>query len=328
MIRPEHILLAFVVDLAVGDPRWIPHPVVLIGNLVNKLEEALRRKGDSTRVEYIKGGILVLITLSVTLVSVFLFLWAVNLFGRKSVIISGALLVYLVSTTIATRGLMTSARSVVRALEGENIKLARGDLAMIVGRDTGQLDRKDILKATIETLSENLSDGVIAPLFYLAAGGIPLGMLYKAVNTMDSIVGYRNERYRYFGTIAARLDDIANFIPARLTGLLIAISVFIFVSMRNMREAARVSVRSIRTMFSDGRRHSSPNSGVPEAAMAGALGVRLGGPSRYSGVIVEKPYLGVETGRSYMQACHDALKVVFVASSLGVILSASVLYVR
>ncbi|GBE02871.1 cobalamin biosynthesis protein [bacterium BMS3Bbin06] len=327
MIRPEHILLAFVVDLTIGDPRWIPHPVVLIGNLVNRLEKALRRKGDSTGVEYIKGGLLVLITLSVTLFSVFLFLWAVSLLGRSSVIISGALLVYLVSTTIATRGLITSARSVVRALEGEDIKRARGDLAMIVGRDTGRLDRKGILKATIETLSENLSDGVIAPLFYLTAGGIPLAMLYKAVNTMDSIVGYRNERYRYFGMIAARLDDVANFIPARLTGLLIAISVFLFVSMRNIREAARLSVRSIRTMFRDGRRHSSPNSGVPEAAMAGALGVRLGGPLRYSGVIVEKPYLGVETGRSYMQACYDALKVVFVASSLGVILSASVLYV-
>ncbi len=317
MISPLDIALAFFLDLIVGDPRWLPHPVILIGRFIERAELVIRRNGDSPRMEYVKGSILVVVTIALTVAVVSLVIQAVTGVSGEDGFWMKLLLIVLASTTLATRGLIASASAVFQALESDDIDIARRRLSMIVGRDTENLDTQGIQKATIETLSENLSDGVIAPLFYLALGGLPLAMAYKAVNTMDSMIGYRNHKYRYFGYTAARLDDIANFIPARLTGMLIAFASFLYLALRNIRAAAAVFSRSLRVMILEGRKHPSPNSGFPEAAIAGALGMRVGGPSFYKGRLVEKPYIGTDSSGNYEEAGWDALRIVSVAAVLG-----------
>jgi adenosylcobinamide-phosphate synthase len=234
--------------------------------------------------------------------------------------------VYLTSTTIAARELIGSAKTVIDSVREKDINAAKKNLGMIVGRDTHDLSEKAILKASMETVAENLSDGVVAPLFYLALGGLPLAMAYKAINTLDSMVGYRNERYLNFGRAAARLDDIVNFIPARITGFLIVISSLI------ISRSLFTLHFSLKTLLRDGRNHLSPNSGVPEAAMAGALGIRMGGPSTYGGMVVEKPYIGdartADSTEDYLVASGRALAIARVTSALGVLSAAVMLSAR
>jgi adenosylcobinamide-phosphate synthase len=249
--------------------------------------------------------------------------------------LSSIVLAVLIATTIATRELIKSAQAVIKEVNAGNLEIARDRLGMIVGRDTHSLDQKGILKATIETLAENASDGIVAPLFYFALGGLPLAMAYKAVNTLDSMVGYKNEKYKNFGWAAARLDDIANYIPARITGALIVIATFL---LGVTEKPAPHAISSLKIMVRDGRKHSSPNSGVPEAAMAGALGVRLGGPSMYGGILVEKPFIGEDKSEvrsqksegkdAYLHAAENALSIVRVTSLLGLELALILQYLR
>ncbi len=353
-IGPHHIGLAFILDLLIGDPRWMPHPVKLIGLFVKGIELIFRKIFKGPFLEALGGIFLVLIVVSVTfIVSSFVSFWLLSLIKDGS-ILAFIFFVFLASTTIATKGLLTSVMSVAKVVE-EDLTRARKLLSHIVGRDTESLSKEDVLKADIETLSENLSDGVIAPLFYLAIVGLPLAMTYKAINTLDSMVGYRHEPYRYFGWAAARLDDIANFIPARLTAVLILISVFLFVTERHLNKFFKRCVFTrpkpllrlflLFTVFiydlldvgiCDGiklgllyvkraylitclyrRAHLSPNSGYPEAAMAGAIGVRLGGPATYRGVPVEKPYIGVSFRPIDTEAVEDALKISTISALIG-----------
>jgi adenosylcobinamide-phosphate synthase len=205
----------------------------------------------------------------------------------------------------------------------KNLKGARIRLSHLVGRDTDTLEEKGLLKATIESLAENASDGIIAPLFYFAIGGLPLAITYKAINTMDSMVGYKNDKYKNFGWAAAKLDDIANYIPARITGMLISISAAIV--------SPSLFTCSLKTMFRDGRKHPSPNSGMPEAAMAGALGVRLGGPSSYRGLVVEKPYIGEEIQdrkNLYLEASKKAITITKITALLGLSIAIVISHVR
>jgi adenosylcobinamide-phosphate synthase len=196
-------------------------------------------------------------------------------------------------TTLATRGLADAAQLVLSRLDAGDIAGARKELSMIVGRDTENLDEQEIARAVIETVAENASDGVVAPLFYLVIGGPALAMAYKAVNTLDSMVGYRNKKYINFGRAAARLDDIVNYIPARITGALICLTSSVSVLFNSAFRTPHSEFASPwRIMLRDGRNHPSPNSGYPEAAMAGALGIRLGGPSAYAGKIAPKPSIG------------------------------------
>jgi adenosylcobinamide-phosphate synthase len=234
-------------------------------------------------------------------------------------------MVYLVATTIALRELVSSAKLVLTFMKQGDLVTARSNLSMIVGRDTQNLDEDGVLRAVIETVSENLSDGVIAPLFYLAIGGLPLAIAYKAINTLDSMVGYKNEKYLSFGWAAARLDDLANFIPARLTGLLIVLFTFCYFLARKPGSALSPALDSFRVMRRDGRNHTSPNSGIPEAAMAGALGVRLGGPSTYGGVLIQKPFIGDDRGGNYREAAERAMAIVAGAAVIAVLASAAVL---
>lgn len=320
-LHPIVLVLAFLLDLAIGDPRWLPHPVRIIGRAITKTEILLR--GSKVKLEEkFKGILLVSIITGLTFGITWLIVYAISIVNKNDLLLfcSSAFLIYLTSTTIAVRELINSASVVIESVKNKDINSARKDLSMIVGRDTANLSEKGILKATIETLSENLSDGIIAPLFYLAIGGLPLAMAYKAVNTLDSMVGYKNERYRDFGWASARLDDILNYIPARISGILIVIaSFFVFRSLLTAH-------CSLKTMIQDGRKHLSPNAGVPESAIAGALGVRLGGPATYNGIMIHKPFIGKEITGDYLNASEMAIDIIKVASLIGIAIAVIILF--
>ena len=327
ILHPLIFVPSFLLDFLLGDPRWLPHPVRIIGTAASRMEALLRRGLTTPKAEKLAG---VLLAASIVL-PVFCITFILNMLIYRllessvmslTAFLGAVVLVYLTFTTIAARSLVSAGRDVIRLIKTKDVTAARRSLAMIVGRDTEKLSEKEILKATIETLSENLSDGVVAPVFYLTLGGLPLAMTYKAINTLDSMVGYKSERYRNFGWAAARLDDIANYVPARITGSLIVLSSMLFsISFRTGRD-------SFLTMVRDGQKHSSPNSGVPEAAMAGALGVMLGGPSTYGGILVEKPSIGQETERDYLLAAERSAGIAIVTSVLSLAFAGLVLHMR
>ena len=253
-------------DLAFGDPQWLPHPVRGIGWLISTQERLWRRTGIPLRAA---GVGLWIITVSAAACAV----WITLPYAA----------VYWIYSLVAIRDLDRHAVRVVEALRLEDLAAARERLSWIVGRDTAGLGETDILRATVETVAENLSDGIVAPLFYLALGGPAAMAAYKAVNTLDSMVGYRDERYSDFGWFSARADDVINWIPARLTAVLVWI-----VSLLPGYSFSG----AVRFTWRDGASQPSPNSGYPEAAAAGALGVRLGGENSYRGVVSRKAFLG------------------------------------
>jgi adenosylcobinamide-phosphate synthase len=325
------LIAAFCLDLLIGDPRNMPHPVKIIGRGISVMENAVRRfsgTGSSLKT----GG--VILALSIVLAT-FLATFAVNHMimilmksGRLLSVIGILAMVILTATTIAVRGLLDSAKSVIIAIKAGSEREARQNLGMIVGRDTACLSEKGMLKATIETLAENLSDGIVAPLFYFAIGGLPLAMAYKAVNTLDSMVGYKNERYIDLGWASAKLDDIANYLPARIAGGLIVLAVGIYRLFFGTASSLARAGKTFAIMIRDGRNHSSPNSGIPEAAMAGGLGVMLGGPSTYGGILVEKPYIGDEINTDYLAAAEQTLDIILIASLLCLSLLIPITFIR
>ncbi|MDA3972145.1 MAG: adenosylcobinamide-phosphate synthase CbiB [Desulfobulbaceae bacterium] len=273
-----HILLALVLDQLLGDPRWFPHPVRLIGWLQLRLEVLTRRYLDAKPA----GFITVVLALScVLIVTMSLLLFALFLHPVAYHITS----VFLLYTCFATRDLARHGRWVHQALVQDDLPLARIRVGWIVGRDTAHLNTAGVARAGVESVAESLVDGVTAPLFYALLGG-PLGaMLYKAINTGDSMFGYKNEEYLHFGWAAAKLDDVVNYIPARLTAWMIPVSAYILGL--DYKESVRILRR-------DCRNHASPNAGYSEAAVAGALGVQLGGNSSYFGKVMLKPTIGDE----------------------------------
>lgn len=328
MITPVELLLAFLLDSAIGDPRWLPHPVRGMGHAIDRAERMIRSHLKGPSGERLGGVILVVsIVIPAFLVALFITAVARTLPGTIGTVLGSLVLVYLVSTTIAVRELIAAVRLVIHAVSAKNIEGARNYLGMIVGRDTRNLSEREILKAAMETLSENLSDGIIAPLFYLVIGGLPLAIAYKAVNTLDSMVGYKNGRYLHFGWAAARLDDIANYLPARITGLLIVAATFIITPLKKGRTSSAAR-SSFAVMRRDGRNHTSPNSGIPEAAMAGAIGIRMGGPATYGGILFEKPYIGENRAEDYMAASELALQIAKATALLGIGAAAALLSLR
>ncbi|AKU25610.1 cobalamin biosynthesis protein CobD [Geobacillus stearothermophilus] len=268
------LTLALFLDALVGDPRWLPHPVRGMGMMIAWLD---RRWNQGTK-RRTKGAAAVAVVLAAVYgISAFI----VYVGYALSVYVGVAIEAALIFTAIATKSLAEAAEDVRRPLEAGDLPAARRALSMIVGRDTERLDEAGITRACVETVAENTSDGITAPLFYAALGGAPLALLYRAVNTCDSMIGYKNEKYREFGWAAARLDDALNYIPARLTAL---VMVLVFGG-RRFRLALSI-------LFRDARRHPSPNSGWLEAAMAGLLGVQLGGTNTYGGVVSRRPTLG------------------------------------
>ena len=279
------LVLAFALDAVIGDPRWLPHPVRFIGRAITYGEARLRQTTAFAPSDFQRGAVLVvLVVLGTYLLTALLF----YLLTRWSLWIGISVSILLGSLCLARRNLREHAQAVSDALVRRDIVSARTMLARMVSRETSELSESEIIRGTVESVAENSSDGVIAPLFYLAIGGVPLAIAYKAVNTLDSMIGYRTERYEQFGKVAARLDDVANFIPARMTALALIGAAWLgrrFGWLYDEKNAWRITWR-------DGHKHDSPNAGYPEAAMAGALGVQLGGPSHYFGERVEKPTLG------------------------------------
>jgi adenosylcobinamide-phosphate synthase len=280
LFKPSVALLstAFFLDLAVGDPRWMPHPVVLMGKVISYGERQLL-SGKSRR-DFLAGIALSLLVIGLSAVTAWALVALFHLLPFWSSFIATAALG---STTLATRGLLDAVSYIEAPLRAGDIHVAREKLSHIVGRETTDLNQDKVLRASLESLSESTCDGIVAPLFYLFLGGVPLAVAYKAVSTLDSMIGYRTDRYLYFGKFAARLDDAINFVPARLTALFIVTATLV---MRlNPRSALRVAWR-------DHANHLSPNAGYPEAALAGAFGIRLGGTSVYFGKEVYTPYIG------------------------------------
>ncbi|MFI3259213.1 MAG: adenosylcobinamide-phosphate synthase CbiB [Rikenellaceae bacterium] len=274
IIEPQIIiiLVGALLDTLVGDPYWMPHPIRLFGNLISFFERKLNSGGQRR----VKGGITWLTLCSLTWLS----FWAIERFLIGEHIIAGVVWGSLfLFFGVSNRCLIEEGLKVERVLISGDIVAARKQLSMIVGRETDRLTPTQIRSSVVETLSENLSDGVVAPLLYFAIGGVPLMMLYKMVNTLDSMVGYKSERYREFGFISAKMDDLANLIPARLTAMMMAI--------------CSLSWRALVHIFRYAKCHTSPNSGFPESALSGVLDCRLGGPNYYFGKIVDKPYIGV-----------------------------------
>jgi adenosylcobinamide-phosphate synthase len=267
-------LLAYGLDLVLGDPAGWPHPVRYLGRVIEFWERLLYRPSVAA------GAVFWLAVMGTALGAVWLVLQIMAFFPW---FLASLLAAYVIYTGLATRSLAQESRGVEEALEQGDLEEARERLAMIVGRETAHLGPAEIRRAALETVAENLSDGVVAPMIYCLALGLPGLVIYKTANTLDSMVGYKNERYGRFGRVAARLDDFLNYLPARLSGYLMVLAAA-FLGLDH-GQAWRILRR-------DARQHSSPNAGWPEAAMAGALGVRVGGPSTYFGVVVAKPYIG------------------------------------
>ena len=273
MNHPEIIIpliLGFAADVFIGDPHWLPHPVRFFGRLISVGEKWLN-KGKQ---RILKGAIMTAALVSAVFFFLYILLKVISAnFVLCTIVASGS-----VFYGLANHSLIKESLLVIKALNKEGIEAGRKRLSFIVGRDTTALNESQVHTAVLETLSENLSDGVIAPLFFYTVGGVPAMLAYKMANTLDSMIGYKNERYKDFGWFAARLDDVLNFLPARITAFLMVLVTF--------------SWRGLKFTFKYGRQHASPNSGYPEAALAGILNCRLGGANYYSGKLVIKPYIG------------------------------------
>ncbi len=295
------ILLALLLDLIVGDPSWLPHPVVAIGHLVHRMDRGLRSDRLNQR---LAGVLLLLVVVICSAGTIWILLQALTALLPFAGWIAA---VVVSSTCLAARSLHLESARVASALQSGDLPLARRFLSCIVGRDTDGLEEPEIWRAVVETVAENTSDGIIAPLFWLTVGGPVTAMAYKAVSTLDSMVGYRNDHYLQMGWASARMDDLLNFIPARISALLLALAAPL--AGCSLTGAARITVR-------DRLKHPSPNSGHPEAAAAGALGVRLGGAASYSGIPSWKEYIGDPLKPLDARAYRDMIRLMYISTLL------------
>jgi len=288
------LALAYALDLLLGDPEWFPHPVRGFGFLIRAGERSLRFFCKGPRQELAAGAAL---TCSITSIG-----WILGRPGNPT------WQVLLAWTALATRSLLSESHAVIRALEASDLPSARRRLSRIVGRDTAHLNESEISRAVIETLAESACDGIVAPLFWLAVGGVSAATSYKAINTLDSMIGHREPPYRYFGRVAARLDDAANFVPARLT----AVSIVVAARLQKLDAECAYAI-----WRRDGSKHASPNAGQSEAAIAGALGVRLGGASSYDGHPHHAPLLNAQARLPSVGDARVALSIVAMVSGLA-----------
>lgn len=277
-------LAGFLLDLLLGDPYCFPHPIRLIGKLISKAEKTLlgERVNRDSNTELKKGIALVGIVLATTVITAALILGGAYQVHPYLGVAVESVMTYQI---LATKCLKVESMKVYRSLKQEGLEAARKAVSMIVGRDTAALDEAGVAKAAIETVAENTSDGVIAPMLYTAFGGPVLGFFYKAVNTMDSMVGYKNDKYLYFGRAAAKLDDFVNYIPARISAYMMIFAAFVGGRCFDGKSAFAIHKR-------DCRKHASPNSAQTESVCAGALGIQLAGDAVYFGKVVRKPYIG------------------------------------
>jgi adenosylcobinamide-phosphate synthase len=302
------IILAYILDRCIGDPRWVPHPVIGMGKAISALERMIRAR-VKTNEGLTRAGLLFPLLIAG---GSFVVTWGVLLLlGLIHPIVSGIAEVILIATTIASKGLRDAGMEVYRHLKQQDIAAARRSLSMIVGRDTSHLDEPEVVRGTVETVAENIVDAIVSPLFYALIGGAPLAMAYRAVNTLDSMVGYKNDKYLHLGWASARLDDWANWIPARLTAMLLITGAWV------MKLDAKGAARMVRR---DARLHPSPNSGFPESAVAGALGIRLGGHNVYHGVSSFRAYMGEPTRPMEAEDIVQTTRLMFWSAGAFVVL--------
>lgn len=296
------IWIAYVLDLIFGDPQNVVHPVQVIGKIISAGEKVLLRK----KYKFLAGAVLNIFTVSITYTLMYLI--------SKSVKISVFFMIieiYLMYTIFSINSLAREGNRVYRILKEGDIEKARKDLSYLVSRDTETMDEKMIIRSTMETISENTVDGIVAPMFYMFLGGMPLAMAYKAINTLDSMVGYKNEKYMDFGKFSAKVDDAANFIPARITGILIVLaSMILGYDYKN----------SLKIFLRDRKNHSSPNSAHSEASVAGALGVQFGGKVSYFGKDINKPTIGDKTKEFELEDIRKNIRIMYVTSFLSLVM--------
>ncbi len=285
---------AFILDLLLGDPHHWPHPVRWMGRAINRFEPICR---DRIKSQFWAGAFFAIALVTMTGLMAVMLLKLMDGIHPVAGLITRVVILYY---CLSARSLINAAMEIYRLLKDHQVDKARQKVALIVGRDVKNYQEDDIARATVETVAENFVDGVVAPLFFAAIGGAPLALAYKMINTLDSMVGYKNRRYQLFGKFAARLDDVANFLPARLSVPTIVLAAGLL--------CGKCYRQALITAFKEGRKHASPNAGYPEAAFAGTLAVKLGGPNVYHGKMVEKPFIGTKfnnvTPAHIPKACH------------------------
>lgn len=311
------LTIGYILDLFFGDPYWLYHPVRVIGKIISTGETLLRRifpKND--RGTLAAGAVLAVLTVTIS----YGLSWGIlKICGYISPVLAFIVETFWIYQILAGKCLKTEAMKVCRALEEKNLAKARRMISYLVGRDTKNLDCSEIIKAAVETVAENTTDGVVAPMIFIAIGGAPLGFAYKAVNTLDSMVGYKNEKYRMFGKVSAHLDDIVNFIPARLSGLLMVAAAAL--CGYDGKGALRIFIR-------DRNKHLSPNSAQTESACAGALGLCLGGTHSYFGKPVEKPKIGDEVNEVVPGHIKDACLLMFLTAFLALMILNGICFIQ
>jgi adenosylcobinamide-phosphate synthase len=292
--------IAFILDLLVGDPKWFPHPVKGIGRAANYFERRTRK--------YLKPKLAGIITVLIMVIGTYVIsLGLIKVISNWNLQLGLLVEIFLIHTSLATRSLYNESKPVLAELRQYNDGQAKFYLQKIVGRDTHNMTTKEIIRATVETVSENIIDGVIAPMFFAFFGGAPLALTYKCINTMDSMFGYKNDKYINFGWASARLDDIANWLPARIGGPVMVIAASLI---------GQNGKRAWSTMLKDGQNHLSPNAGIPEAVMSGALGVELGGSQHYQGRFVEKPLIGKRVREILPNDISTSHQILFITALL------------
>lgn len=303
------IAFAYLLDLILGDPRWFPHPVRLIGWLVNKIEPPLRKL---IKYERLSGTIFAFFIIGSAWLITFKIAQVAASFSSR--ILGFFVSIFLIYTALAIKDLKVESMKVFQALKDKDLIRARKRLSMIVGRDTNKLSEPEIIRAVVETVAENTVDGIISPLFYAFIGGAPLALAYKAVSTLDSMVGYKNEKYKNFGWASAKLDDLANYIPARISALLLPIASFL---------AGKDGLNSWKIIWRDGRKNPSPNSGIPETAIAGALKVQLGGLNLYKSLPSAEPLIGDNLNTLKIAHIKESIRISLISSALLLLIGIS-----
>ena len=301
------IYTGYILDLIIGDPYSFPHPVRFIGKLIKLVEDQIRKITKSDKGLKIAGFILWFVVVGVTLGITFVICQLFK-FNKILYFIVNSILIY---TTLATKCLKDESVKIYKVLKTGDIEKSRIQLSYIVGRDTTSLNEKEIVRATVETVAENTVDGIIAPLFYAFIGGAPLAMAYKAINTLDSTVGYKNEKYYYLGYASAKIDDIANYIPARIGVILLSLgSLF----------SGFDFIKSLKIGIRDRKNHKSPNCAFSEGAVAGALGIQLGGTNIYFGKEVYKPTIGDKKREIEIEDIVRTNKIMYFSSIISVLI--------
>ena len=305
---------AFILDCLIGDPRSKFHPVVLIGNLIAWLEKRFYRAEDSNMTKFSMGFLLMLLVLLIS----YDVAWGVVTAAAGESWLSYGVQALLLSFTISPRSLAAAGKEIQQYLWADDLAEARKKVGWIVGRDTQSLDASEVTRATVETIAENIVDGIIAPFFFFFLGGVPLAVAYRAANTMDSMIGYKNDKYMYFGRFAARLDDVVNFIPARISAYLMIAAAFIGGRQFDGKNAYRIFKR-------DRFNHASPNSAQTESVCAGALRVQLAGDAVYFGKLVKKKYIGDGLREIEYEDIKRANRLMYITAFLCELLSVAVM---